>query len=105
MHSRDTAILGVYGAAYGLGMGGQNVILPLLVGQCFGALDFSRIIGIMMGGFAIGILVGIPGAGWIYDSYRSYEPAFLACIALFLISTGLALLIRPDRDRRRFVER
>ena len=103
LHSHATAVLWGYASAYGLGLGGQNVLLPLLVGQCFGELHFSKIIGLMMGGFAFGVLVGIPGAGWVYDSFHTYEPAFLGCILLFVISGVLAILIRTRRDHSRFV--
>lgn len=101
--SHDTTALWVYAVAYGLGLGGQNVLLPLLVGQCFGELHFSKILGLMMGGFAVGVLVGIPVAGWSYDRFKTYEFAFLVCFALFLLSGVLAMFIRANRNRPAFV--
>ena len=59
-------------------------------------------LGLMMGGFAAGILIGIPVAGWSYDRYRTYEPAFVACIAAFVVSALLAVFIRSDRNRGEF---
>jgi MFS family permease len=101
--SHDTSALWGYAVGYGLGLGGQNVLLPLLVGQCFGELHFSKILGLMMGGFAIGVLVGIPVAGWSYDRFQTYEFAFLGCLALFLLSGVLAMFIRASRNRSGFV--
>ncbi|HME09841.1 MAG TPA: MFS transporter, partial [Bryobacteraceae bacterium] len=95
--SHDTSALWGYAVGYGLGLGGQNVLLPLLVGQCFGELHFSKILGLMMGGFAIGAMIGIPVAGWSYDRFRTYEFAFLGCLALFLLSGVLAMFIRAGR--------
>ena len=101
--SHDTSALWGYAVGYGLGLGGQNVLLPLLVGQCFGELHFSKILGLMMGSFAIGVLVGIPVAGWSYDRFNTYEFAFLGCLALFLLSGALAMFIRASRNRASFV--
>jgi len=102
-HSHDTRALWGYGVAYGLGLGGQNVLLPLLVGLCFGELHFSKILGWMMGGFAAGVIAGIPLAGWLYDRLQTYEPAFVGCIVLFVLSAVCAALIRTRRNHSGFV--
>lgn len=78
------------------------VILPVLVGRCFGEREFSKIMGLIMVGFAIGILLGPTSAGRIFDKTGSYEMAFLICIACALVSVVLALLIRPDALRGEF---
>jgi predicted MFS family arabinose efflux permease len=52
--------------------------------------------GLIMVGFAIGILLGPTSAGRIFDKTGSYEMAFFICIASALLSVVLALLIRPD---------
>ena len=46
---------------------GVAITMPVLVGRCFGELHFSKIMGLVMSGFALGILLGIPIAGRIFD--------------------------------------
>jgi hypothetical protein len=48
-------------------------------------------------------VVGIPGAGKIFDTTGSYEIAFLVCIVVFILSAGLVMTIRPGRHRAEFV--
>ena len=99
----DVNLLWFYTVPYGLGVAGNAVVLPILVSRCFGVLHFSKLMGLVMSGFAIGVVVGIPGAGKIFDSTGSYEIAFLACIVAFLLSSALVLTIQPGRYHAEFV--
>lgn len=92
-----------YTLPYGLGVAGNAVVLPILVSRCFGVLHFSKLMGLVMSGFAIGVVVGIPGAGKIFDVTGSYEIAFLCCIVAFLLSSVLVMTIRPGRYHAQFV--
>ena len=56
-----------------------------------------------MGGFAVGIIIGIPISGWIYDTTGSYELVLLACLVGLCVATSLAVLIRPERHHPEFV--
>jgi MFS family permease len=101
--SREVQLLWLYAAPFGTGIGANAVIMPVLVGRCFGELEFSKIMGFLMGGFAVGIIIGIPGAGRIYDTTGSYELVLIACLGALLVATLLATLIRPGRHRPEFV--
>ena len=101
--SHNPNVLWLYAVGYGLGLGGQVIMLPVLVGRCFGELHFSKIMGLVMSGFAAGILIGIPVAGWTFDRYTSYEPAFLGCILVFLLSAVVPFFIRWERYHAEFV--
>ena len=92
-----------YALPFGLGVGGNAVLLPVIVGRCFGERFFPRIMGLVMGGFAIGILAGIPAAGKLYDMTGSYALPFSGAVVAFLVSGFLALLIRPGRLHHAFV--
>jgi MFS family permease len=97
-----TGLLWLYSVPFGTGIGGHAVIMPMLVGRCFGELHFSKIMGLVMSGFALGIIVGIPLAGWIFDRTGSYEWAFLICLVGLLASALIAALIRPQRYHAEF---
>jgi MFS family permease len=101
---RDSHLLWLYAIPFGMGVGGNAVTMPVLVGRCFGELHFSEIMGVVMSGFAVGIIVGIPGAGFVFDRTGSYEMAIVACGLGLLLAMLLTLLIRPDRHRPDFAE-
>jgi MFS family permease len=100
---REVQLLWLYAAPFGTGIGANAVIMPVLVGRCFGELQFSKIMGFLMGGFAVGIIIGIPISGWIYDTTGSYELVLIACLVGLCLATLLAVLIRPERHRPEFV--
>jgi MFS family permease len=79
------------------------IVIPVLVGRCFGVLNFARINGLIFGGAGIGAVIGIPLAGYIFDTTKSYEIVILACVIGCALSGVLALLIRPDRYRAEFI--
>jgi MFS family permease len=93
---REINLLWLYAVPYGIGSGGNFVILPVLVGRCFGELHFSRIMGLLMSGQALGIIIGIPAAGWVFDTTGSYEWVLIACTIGLLLATLLTTLIRPE---------
>jgi len=103
MGLENVNLLWLYTVPYGLGIAGNAVVLPILVSRCFGVLHFSKIMGLVMSGFAIGVVVGIPGAGKIFDATGSYEIAFLACIVIFVASSVLVMTIKPGRHQLDFV--
>ncbi|MEW6440452.1 MAG: MFS transporter [bacterium] len=100
---RETAPLWLYSLAFGLGIGGNAVMTPVMVSRCFGELYFSKILGLIMSGFAIGVLLGIPLSARLYDLTRSYEIPFVCCIAALGLSAVLAILVRPGRYHPEFV--
>lgn len=98
----DFRAIGVFALLQGGAVAMNAVVLPVLVGRCFGEREFSKIMGLIMVGFAIGILLGPTSAGRIFDKTGSYEMAFFICIVCALLSVVLALLIRPDALRAEF---
>jgi MFS family permease len=99
----QTSLLWPYAVLFGFGIAGNAIMLPVLVGRCFGELHFSRLQGLMMSGFAVGIVLGIPGAARIFDATGSYEWAFLMCIVAFALSSLLAITVQPSRYHAQFV--
>lgn len=92
----DYRAIGVFAVLQGGAVAMNAVVLPVLIGRCFGEREFSKIMGVIMVGFAVGILLGPTSAGWIFDKTGSYEIAFLICTACALLSVVFALLVRPN---------
>jgi MFS family permease len=85
-----------FGFLQGLGIAASTVVLPILVGRCFGDLEFGKIQGLVMAGFAVGVIFGGPSAAKIFDTTGSYAWAFVLCAVGGAISMVLALLVRPQ---------
>ena len=99
----EVALLWLYAIPFGIGSGGNFVTLPVLVGRCLGELHFSRIMGLLMTGSAVGAIIGIPLSGWIFDRTGSYEWVLIACLVALLLATLLTALVRTDRHHGEFV--
>jgi MFS family permease len=99
----EVELLWLYAIPFGIGIGGNFVTLPVLVGRCLGELHFSKIMGLLMGGSALGVIVGLPVSGWIFDETGSYEWVLIACLVALLLSALLTALVRPSRHRDEFV--
>ncbi len=82
---------------YGLGYGASMVSFMGLLSSFFGPKDFPKIMGAMMIFCAIGN-AGAPIAGVIYDSTKSYTPAFvLGLLAALLGLVSMVCMRRPVR--------
>jgi len=92
----------VFGILYGCAVGGSATVLPILIGRCFGLLNFSTILGIVMRGFAIGVVLGPLLAGRVFDNTGSYEVALFTWLAAFILSAVLVLMVREEPLQREF---
>jgi MFS family permease len=92
----DYVPIWTFGILQGTGIAASTVVLPILVGRCFGDLEFGKIQGLVMAGFAFGVILGGPSAAKIFDTTGSYAWAFVLCGAVGAISMVLVLLVRPE---------
>lgn len=82
---------------FGLALGGAAVMVPLLVGECFGLLAFGKILGVIMISATLGGAAGSVLTGRIYDVTGSYNLAFMLHAAVFLAAAlAFHLLPRPE---------
>ncbi len=100
---RNVNLLLLYAVPYGIGLGMNVIIIPLLISRCFGELNFPKITGLISMSFAAGIVIGIPVAGYIFDSLGSYEIVIASAMFACILSALLALFIRPDYFKNEFV--
>ena len=82
---------------FGVGFGGPvPLALSMLLGY-FGRAKLSTIVGLLMGVVVIGSIIGPPLAGWIFDSYGSYQVAWLVFVGVTIV--GMIMLITVPRVR------
>jgi MFS transporter, OFA family, oxalate/formate antiporter len=93
-------VLYFFAAIFGIGYGAFEVLHAPVMAQLFGLASFGTIFGIAMTFSSLGSILGPVAAGYIFDTARSYQPVFLICIGMSLISLGCAILLPLDGDRK-----
>jgi len=96
------AVLMVFLVAYGFTVAAENVIVPLVVADCFGVRHLARIYGVLMISLFVGGALGPVFAGRVFDVTGSYRPAFLVYAVL---NAAVCLLLLGLRDERRRPQR
>ncbi|MFC1913061.1 MFS transporter [Chloroflexota bacterium] len=84
-----------FAIVFGFAFGGYGALISLLAADLFGLKSLGVILGSINFTITIGAAIGPAVAGLIFDISGSYQPAFLACTALSLISIISALLLKP----------
>ena len=93
--ARTTWTYYLFAAILGLAYGGMQVLFSPLVAELFGLGSHGVILGSAGFSGSVGAAAGPFVAGWIFDSTRSYDAAFLLCLIMAVVSIILASLLRP----------
>lgn len=82
------------GGVFGLGMGGIVPLWGSMLGATYGRHVFGRVMGLMHP-FMLPIhTLGVPFAGWVYDTRGNYDLAFKTFVFLYFIAGGALLAVR-----------
>jgi MFS family permease len=87
-------------ALFGFGMGGIVPLQGALIGRVFGSDRFGRALGLMRPAMFPIHMVGVPLAGWVFDVTGSYQPAFQAFLALYVLAAIVIVFFREPVTRR-----
>ncbi|MFH1003870.1 MAG: MFS transporter [Chloroflexota bacterium] len=79
---------------FGSGYGGNSAMRPSLVREFFGRAQFGTLLGLIMGINMLGNVAGPPIAGWVFDTWGSYQGIWLVFAGLGLVST-ISMLTTP----------
>jgi MFS family permease len=69
-----------------LGLGGSMVLRGVILRDYFGTGSFGAMLGIVSGFASIGAIIGPTLAGWVFDTLRNYQFAWLALIGLIALA-------------------
>jgi cyanate permease len=81
---------------FGIGLGGDYMIIPLMTAEIFGVARLGRLMGVILATDGIAEAVSPWLVGHLRDATGSYSPAFLALIAMALLGAG-AVAALPKR--------
>jgi OFA family oxalate/formate antiporter-like MFS transporter len=82
---------------FGIGYGGVISLRPALVRDYFGRRSFGTIFGLMTGIGGIGGIVGPTLAGWVFDTWQTYQVIWLVFGIAAILPLGLVLKTGPVR--------
>ena len=81
---------------FGIGLGGDYMIIPLMAAELFGVKVMGRVMGLVLTVDGLAEAIGPVVAGWLRDKYGSYNFGFTALI-LLSISGTIAIGMLPGK--------
>ena len=100
-------LLAPFVIVFSFGWGGSVTTRMTLLRKYFGRSNFGTILGFISGVMMAGQISGAPLAGWVFDTWGSYQGIWFSLALLNLVGLGLALTtpsmdnaaIRNDKPR------
>ncbi|MFC1964098.1 MFS transporter [Chloroflexota bacterium] len=77
--------------SFGIGWGGSVTMRAALIREYYGSRRFGTIYGLVVGFAMLGNIAGAPLAGWIFDSWGTYEWAWFTLSGTSLLGMLLVL--------------
>jgi MFS family permease len=96
MSAQPLSVALVFAAIYGFAIGAPLVFNPTLTAQYLGLAHFGAIFGILNLVGTIGAALGPVVSGAIYDTSKSYVPAYIFFLALIAIAALCGFAARPE---------
>ena len=92
--------LWVYAILMGVGFGAYFPCIGTLPASYFGHKTYASVVGVLAAAGTISGALGTYGAGYSYDHFGSYAPAFYSFAVLCLISFLLLIALKPPVRKR-----
>jgi MFS family permease len=90
----------LFAAIFGLGLGGEYLIIPLMAGELFGIGVLGRVMGIVLTADGVAEATAPMAVGYLRDRTGSYHTGFLLLIAIALLGAA-AIACLPTARRAR----
>ena len=89
-------IIYVFAFFFGIALGGDYMIIPLMAAELFGVRMLGRVMGVVISADVIGEALSPVLVGWLRDQYGSYTHGFSALIILAMLGV-VAISLLPKR--------
>ena len=94
------ATMYLFAAIFGLGLGGEYLIIPLMAGELFGVGVLGRVMGIVLTADGVAEATAPMLVGYLRDRTGSYNTGFFLLIGIALVgATAIAFLPAARRTR------
>lgn len=91
-------VIYVFAFFFGVALGGDYMIIPLMAAELFGVRVMGRVMGLVITADGLGEAFGPMLAAWLRDTTKSYANGFAALIILAVIGT-VAIAFLPKRGQ------
>jgi len=97
--AQTTGIIYVFAFFFGMALGGDYMIIPLMAAELFGVKVMGRVMGIIIAADGLGEALSPMLAAWLRDKSGSYATGFSALIVLAVIGT-IAVSFLPAKKQQ-----
>lgn len=94
--AQNSGVIYLFAFIFGIGLGGDYMIIPLMAAELFGVKVMGRVMGLVLTVDGLGEAIGPVLAGGIRDKTGSYAMGFATLIALSIIGT-IAIAFLPKK--------
>jgi sugar phosphate permease len=91
-------VIYIFAITFGIALGGDYMIIPLMAAELFGVRVMGRVMGIILTGDGLGEALAPFMVGWLRDVTGSYAKGFSALIILAVIGI-VAVLLTPKKAK------
>ena len=91
-------VIYLFAFIFGIGLGGDYMIIPLMAAELFGVQVMGRVMGLILTFDGISEAFSPMMVGWLRDIGGSYANGFASLIALGIIGTIVVLMLPRGRD-------
>ncbi len=92
-------VIYVFAFLFGVALGGDYMIIPLMTAEIFGIKTLGRVMGIILTTDVISDALSPMLVGWLRDSSGSYFTGFAALISLAIVGT-ITVLFLPGKPKQ-----
>jgi sugar phosphate permease len=93
----DARAMYAFAVIFGLGLGGEYMIIPLMAAELFGVKVLGRLMGVVLTADGVAEAVAPMGVGYLRDVTGSYRTGFVVLIAVALAGAiAISALPRPE---------
>ncbi len=101
-YASTPGVIYLFAFIFGIGLGGDYMIIPLMAAELFGVKVMGRVMGLVLTVDGLGEALGPILAGWLRDRTGSYTLGFTALIILSVIGT-IAVAMLPSKQNIKIV--
>jgi MFS family permease len=94
--SSSGSLVYIFAIVFGLGLGGEYLIIPLMAGELFGVHVLGRVMGIVLTADGVAEAAAPMLVGYLRDRNGSYDLAFFLLVGAALIGAAAVALL-PGR--------
>src|SRR5438132_13451710 len=90
---RSLAAIYIFAAVFGIGLGGDYMIVPLMTAEIFGVQLLGRLLGVILTAGSVAEAVSPWLVGRLRDTTGSYSAGFLVLIGMGLLGAASAAML------------